>query len=573
MIWNDLKVRTKIMTCFFVPLILMGAITVWTFQAGKNVYSNAEHLRDEDVVFAGIAEQMGKDVIQIQQWLTDISATRGMDGLDDGFDEAEKSYQSFLSGLSRFEKMYESEKNSEGLNKTKELRRRIQSYYDMGKKMAKGYIEESTEAGNKIMGEFDGTAASLHSAMDPFVDEQIHEMERKVGIITGSVGSLKTGILVIFFISIAISVLSGLFLTGSIIKPLDTTMALTHSLAEGDLTKQVDLNQKDEFGRLMDLQQSMIGNLRRIVGQIMGVAGNIASSAEELSATTEQINSAINEQSIQLEQSSTATTEVSQTIVEVARNAADASDSVKESVKTANEGKCVVDKTVESMIKISENVDASSKTIGELGESSKKIGDIIDVINDIASQTNLLALNAAIEAARAGEQGRGFAVVADEVRKLAEKTSQATEEITGMINKIQRDTDISVQSMNKNMADAQEGVVLASQARESLEKIVTASENCLDKVNSIAAASEQQSSAVEEVSSNVENIASNFRASREAVSQSSQSAAELAQISNELMELISWFKTDAQKAGPSASDKVYTAPLNSSQDGRKPSYS
>jgi methyl-accepting chemotaxis protein len=197
------------------------------------------------------------------------------------------------------------------------------------------------------------------------------------------------------------------------------------------------------------------------------------------------------------------------------------------------------------MMKIADNVETSSKSIGELGESSKKIGDIIGVINDIASQTNLLALNAAIEAARAGDQGRGFAVVADEVRKLAEKTSKATEEITSMISKIQNDTEVSVQSMNKNMSEAEEGVILATQAKDSLDKIVNASERCLDQVNSIATASEEQSAAVEEVSTNIENIASNFTTSRDAVSQTGQSIAELSRISGELIELMSWFKTNS----------------------------
>jgi methyl-accepting chemotaxis protein len=367
--WKNLKVRTKIMVCFTVPMIMMGAIGSWTFQTSRGISEDALQLRDENIYFAGIAEQMRKDIIQIQQWLTDISATRGLDGLNDGFDKAEKSYQSFLSGLDKFEKMYQSENHTEGLNKLKKLKTGINNYYEMGKKMAKGYIEGGPEEGNKLMGSFDATAEALSSDMKPFVEEQLSKMRAKVTTITASGGSLKIGITIIFSALIAVVILAGMFLLRSIMKPLDNAKALSQALARGDLTVNVDLKQNDEFGKLLDAEKTMIGNLKRIVGEITGVAGTMASSAEQLSASTEQITSGINDQSSQLEQTAAATSEVSQTIIEVAKNATDASDAAKESVGIANEGKSVVEQTVSSMMKIADNVETSSKSIGELGES------------------------------------------------------------------------------------------------------------------------------------------------------------------------------------------------------------
>jgi len=238
-------------------------------------------------------------------------------------------------------------------------------------------------------------------------------------------------------------------------------------------------------------------------------------------------------------------TEVAQTTVEISRNAANASITARESVNIAGEGKLVVEQTVASMMNMADNVEKSSQAIAELGESGKQIGDIVNVINDIAGQTNLLALNAAIEAARAGEQGRGFAVVADEVRKLAEKTAQATDEITETIKGIQKKTEITIGGMKNNMSEAEGVVKLASEAQAFLIKIVNASENCLELIQSIAAATEQQSSAVEEVSSSMENVAGVSVSSLDAVSQINGSAIELARIASELNDHISWFKTEA----------------------------
>jgi len=250
---------------------------------------------------------------------------------------------------------------------------------------------------------------------------------------------------------------------------------------------------------------------------------------------------------------------VSQTIMDMAKNASNAADASKNASETATKGKRTVDTTATDMIKIARTVQEAAGTIEELGRSSAQIGEIVATINGIADQTNLLALNAAIEAARAGEQGRGFAVVADEVRKLAERTGQATKDIANRIQSIQQAAAESVNAMKKGSDEVDKGVALAKEASSSLDTIVSGSASAMDMVQRIAAATEQQSAAAEEVSQNMEHISDITKQSSASTSQIKVSATDLARLAAELKETTAWFKLGGMSAAPAGKVRAITS--------------
>ena len=218
-----------------------------------------------------------------------------------------------------------------------------------------------------------------------------------------------------------------------------------------------------------------------------------------------------------------------------------ATEASKNAGKVAKEGGKVVDETINGMNRIAEVVQQSAKTVEELGNSSDQIGEIVQVIEDIADQTNLLALNAAIEAARAGEQGRGFAVVADEVRKLAERTTKATKEIASMIKQIQYETKGAVSSMRQGTEEVKNGKLFAAKAGESLKEIIEGADHVVDIISQVAAASEEQSSAAEQISKNIESISRVTSESANGIHQIASSAEDLNRLTNNLQQLVNRF--------------------------------
>lgn len=323
---------------------------------------------------------------------------------------------------------------------------------------------------------------------------------------------------------------------------IDKILVEMNKFADGDLNVNLNAEGTDEISKLFRGFNKSVSNIKDLIMKVSSVVQSTAEASSQISSSIEEGAAGMQEQSSQVNEIATAIEEMTRTILETSRNAGSASDNAKTAGSIADEGGKVVEETVLGMKRIADVVSRAADTVKQLGLNSNQIGEIIQVIDDIADQTNLLALNAAIEAARAGEQGRGFAVVADEVRKLAERTSGATKEIANMIKKIQKDTHEAVESINEGTSEVKSGSELTNKAGNSLKEIIHSSNMVIDVINQVASASEEQSATAEQISKSIEVINNVTNESAQGMQQISKAAEDLNRLTDNLQSLVGSFK-------------------------------
>lgn len=530
------KLNSRFLALSLFLVTVVSLVVTLVVKDSLAISDNATSLSNKEIQILNKAHQLKLSVVQVQQWLTDISATRALDGLNDGFDEAESNAKLFKALVSDLKIL-----DPARAKQFDEMLPAFANYYAAGKQMAQAYIDNGPAGGNKMMTQFDEAAATMSGQVDAFLEQTVAQADLElkkqqelslVSLITVIVGAsvIVVGVLFVYLIM------------SKALSQLPRVNAMLEGIATGDLTAEINTNRKDEIGDLIRGIGDMQAKLKSMIGQITQTTDSLSDVTEKMNAIAEHSDAAFEQQQDEISQIVVAVSEMSSASREVSQNitqsATATSDVRDENIKCEN----TVKDAIGTLHTLSAKLDEATNTMNEVAQNSDDVSTVLDVINGIAEQTNLLALNAAIEAARAGEQGRGFAVVADEVRSLATRTQESTEQIKEMIDRLQAGTRSGVDVMQQSQEFAQQAVDRSTEAGDSLTDISRNISLINDKNLQIASAAEEQSCVSEEVNTKMSGVSEAASENAASVKRSVESTHDVSLAANQLHELVAQFK-------------------------------
>lgn len=479
----DLKIRTKLGLGFGMILVLFILAVAVTTHLLEGVKTNSDQVANETLPFLMRAYELDLAAVHISDSLTDVSAT----GNKDGFKEAEESAKNFRENLGKFKEMFKKENDTEAMKQADELEASFNKYYETGKQMANVFLTQGSQAGDKMMEDFDKHRVKMTAVIEKLKSDHVQEAKSNTGEIVGKINKTLLVLFAMCGISVTLGALIGFFITRSIAIPLQKAVAAADRLSGGDLTGDIEVNSKDETGHLLSSMKNMMQKLKDIVSEVTIAADNVAAGSAELSGSAETMSQGATEQAAAAEEASSAIEEMSSTVNQNADNAIQTEKIAIQSAGDAKQGGQAVAQTVTAM---------------------KEIAGKINIIEEIARQTNLLALNAAIEAARAGEHGKGFAVVASEVRKLAERSQRAAGEISALSSSSVEVAEKAGNMLSRMVPDIQKTAELVQEISASCREQDSGTQQINKAMQQLDIVIQQNASAAEEMASTAEELSS-----------------------------------------------------------------
>ena len=511
---TNLRIGPRLMVGTAVPVSLFIVFAIWLWLSLGAIREDVQSHLTAQVEMALVAKDMQREVVQVQQFLQDVSATRGQDGLDDGFKRAAQSRESFLKDMARYEAYLQSHGFTVVLQQTGKVKVDFEAYYKAGVSMAEAYVKGGPEAGNKMMEPFDQAAEALQDGMKQLVDKATGDMRQEVEGVAADADKLRQVGLGLCALVTLITLLAGWRIARSITVPIGRAVSALGRVAEGDLAFDIPVRGRDETAELMS-------SMRRMQEQLRRIASGVRDNAEQVATASQQIAEGNQDLSARTEEQASAVQQTASSMLQLGTTVSHTTDSAREADALAQNASAVVARAgglVQEMV----------QTMQGINQSSRRIGDIISVIDGIAFQTNILALNAAVEAARAGEQGRGFAVVASEVRSLAQRSAEAAREIKGLI------TD----SVKRVETGASQVDAVGTTMREVVESI----QRVASLIGGITQATGQQRQGIEQIGTAVHEIESTTQHNAALVEESAAAAQSLSEQARHLLELTSVFR-------------------------------
>jgi methyl-accepting chemotaxis protein len=536
---RNINIRSRLLMAFTIIIFLLVCLGGVTMSAMKDIRANSEMIETNILPAITSLGDVNSNLMRVRIFTLRL--------LNETNEENKKNTLAALESIKKEVAQYRSEYEStiyldSERRLFEEFKKAEATYYKL-----QGDVSLLSVQGNKE------AASALIADMNQAADDMVRLLKAIVianqeGANEASADSLKeynesfTLIIFIIVIAAAIASIIAVVLSKSINTPLQNAVISAEAIAKGDLTQPITAQGDDELTRLTNALKVMQGNLREAIVHIGDSSSQLASAAEELSSVTESSSNGLMLQNEEIQQAAAAITEMSTAVDEVARTAQQTSEASAESAKLAAEGKARVGDTTAVILDMNKEMTTSTRVINQLAEQVASIGQILDVIRAVAEQTNLLALNAAIEAARAGEAGRGFAVVADEVRSLAHRTQESTGEIETMVRQVQLSANEAVSSMESTSQKTNQAQTVAAEAAKALEQITARIIAISDSNHIIASAAEEQSNVAKEIDGNITTISDLAAQTVVGANQTSASTAELTRLAIELNELVVKFK-------------------------------